>query len=436
MKSTRFARKLVGIASLLGVSAGLVACGAESGDPSGIGQSSQALHGNAPVVGSLAANALGANQGADHFAQCTVKDSVTNTLYLVMAGGHTSLGTVTDRILFRTPAGSWAQAQSGGVDVKLSVARSHSAVIQSADLTKCIVLGGEDLSGNAKTAIETITVANGAWSKATSNLASARSRAKAEACASGIILFGGFDNAASPKVLNSIEASDGFPGTFTTATNTLVTRREEYALAKNIGDNRLVVAGGYDGTNPLDTIEVITNTVTSNRCVPTSTRLNVSTKVLSNPVFGNVAFPTGNSNEIAIMAGSDGSAEPVDIDLVTLNTTPANSTVAVDSETLDEGVYEPALVRVPDSGNPDAFMLIGGAKVVTAPQTFTTSTTLGTLAQQYQSGFSLLSDTLNTPRYAGPQAASLLSGTVYAPSGIDDFSPSTTWALSMEPIAP
>ncbi len=119
---------------------------------------------------------------------------------------------------------------------------------------RVLVAGGVNASGQALSSAEIYDPTTNAWTPAAS-LNVARADHTATALYDGRIVIAGGDSAGAP--IASIELFDLYTngGTFTASASSLTSARTGHAAALTY-DNLVVVAGGFDGTAPLASIDI------------------------------------------------------------------------------------------------------------------------------------------------------------------------------------
>jgi hypothetical protein len=424
MKTATIARFVLG-AVAISAAAGLVGCGAETGQGSaeGVGQTSEAL--SSASLSALPTTPI--DMRARGSVSCAFVDGTDR--YHVKIGGFDASG-ATKKIDMAKNAAAWVQQTA-----QLTNARGQSEVYQI-DATHCAVIGGntalDGAAANALVDVDIVSLNTGvtpriiAVSAATHGLAVARSQFKLSTCTdttgdTHLLALGGKD-------LRSVESSPTIAnlstGTWTSTANILSANRWDFG-ADTDGSNDYVVAGGQVAgvaPNPSNTIELFTATKAAHACTPTTAVSPTTILNLSVATKGNHVFYDTSSSKFVVTSGIKraGGVDSLwtDGDILTPSFAGTPDITAIAALGTIVGGYRPSFVRL--SGN--TVMLLGGASANLGASVAT--------IQKYASGTVTSTTTGGAGIYLGSASYFSAANLVDFISG--DSTPSTFGTLAVE----
>lgn len=376
MKSSRFARVFTTALSLFGVSAGLVACGAEVGDEhADIGSTEQALAPSAVDPGpALPVNLRDASS-------CIVSDG--SNKYVVVAGGQTAANGFSnnayllDGTTWRGPFAFTNNLPNGSAKgAMISIPGSPDS---------CLYVGGQIASAAKQTGILkiafTTTGSPAVPALAITNagvLPAGTSRLKLAACGSeSVAILGGTTAAAtgSSNVYvwhNEVGANPVDTLREDTETNvvTLTNGRTDFAALNPDGDNlHFVVGGGENAGGFIATVEAFSvqdDLVTTPRGCKLENNGNAHFPFTPQISGGGATFTArsllgvyhsahaANDDTFAFVAGDDGSASKRASTVKVTWNTPGSSLMLAQADDLATATIEPVVLKA-SGGNGFAF---------------------------------------------------------------------------------
>lgn len=392
MKTRSIARGIVGsVAALLGVMAAGCSADVAPGSEAEIGSAAEPL----TLVGSKDSIDVQNTAKARAFAaSCVLHDSTGNKDYLMIAGGLSAAGTVTNDVFLLDPTKA-ANAQ-WLTKTTFTTGRSHAKAIQNpGNSGQCIMTGGLDGSGNAITSNPTVRVSIvntlGVISLSVDDSAAhldtgtdkfePRGKFELLPCGSKIIAIGGVNAGSTPLAGGSstptvqIWKDNGNSSFWTNATHDVMgtatltdlgVPRFDMGAVKDPSANNYMVAGGALSSGRTGRIEFLkVGTTGTDTCDPakvTRTLLaDANGTRLSSPIEGNKLIPEGTTDTFLSVAGYDGSAIPTATEALSVTWSTPTASVAAGSVSLPTGgAHLPSLVFVPQSSTSHRYLLVGG----------------------------------------------------------------------------
>ena len=182
---------------------------------------------------------------------------IDKKIYVVCAyqGAFPNDSNVDNVYVYDTEIDSWSQSHS------IPVARRRGAAATAVYNGKIYVVGGNDgghnTSSNTVAWFDEYNPTTGTWTQLT-DAPTERDHAKAVVVGDKLYIIGGRDSSADPwysALISSVDVYDFNTSTWTTLANDLPTPRSGIQVA--LFKNGIFVMGGDDGSNALDTVEVL-----------------------------------------------------------------------------------------------------------------------------------------------------------------------------------